>query len=70
MRPGLYRHYKGNLYRVYLTATNSETNERMVVYQSLYGTFDFWTRPEKMFDETIHLNGKVFKRFEFIENLD
>src|SRR5438132_324214 len=36
-RPGLYRHYKGNDYRVLGLARHSETLEPLVVYQALYG---------------------------------
>ena len=33
--PGLYRHFKGNYYRVLSIARHSETTEPMVVYQAL-----------------------------------
>jgi hypothetical protein len=45
VRPGLYRHYKGGLYRVLLVARHSETEEEMVVYQDLYGEMGYWVRP-------------------------
>ena len=34
VRPGKYRHFKGNEYRVLYTARHSETLEPMVVYQA------------------------------------
>ena len=37
IRPGKYRHYKGNDYEVLGLATHSETLEPMVVYRALYG---------------------------------
>ena len=46
---GTYRHFKGNLYKVLAVATHSETEERMVVYQKLYGEQDVWVRPYDMF---------------------
>jgi hypothetical protein len=40
-----FRHFKGNLYRLERTAYDSETQERMVVYQQEYGEHNFWVRP-------------------------
>lgn len=37
LRPGRYRHFKGNEYEVLGTARHSETLEPMVVYRALYG---------------------------------
>ena len=47
--PGLYRHFKGNLYRVLMLATHTETEEPMVVYQAMYGEGKLWTRPLDLF---------------------
>ncbi len=37
LKPGVYRHFKGNLYELIGVATHSETLEPMVVYRQLYG---------------------------------
>ena len=67
VKPGLYRHFKGNMYRVIGTARHSETMEEMVVYQALYGEMGLWVRPRNMFLETVERDGKIFQRFEFVE---
>ena len=67
IRKGRYRHFKGNEYEVIDTAKHSETLEEYVVYKALYGEGGLWVRPASMWNETIERDGKVFKRFEFIE---
>ncbi len=66
IRPGLYRHFKGNEYRVLYTATHSETLEPMVVYQALYGQRGIWVRPAAMWNETVTHEGKTLPRFTYI----
>jgi hypothetical protein len=61
--PGVYRHYKGQRYRVLGTARHSETLEELVVYQALYGEHGLWVRPAAMFAETIELDGEPIARF-------
>ena len=45
VRPGRYRHFKGNEYKVLGVARHSETEEEMVVYRALYGEGGLWVRP-------------------------
>lgn len=62
-KPGLYRHYKGNEYRVLGLARHSETLEVLVVYQALYGERGTWVRPAAMFVETVEVAGQRVARF-------
>ena len=62
-----FQHFKGGKYRYIRTAFDSETKERMVVYQALYGDKQYWVRPEKMFFETVTRNGHSFARFTEID---
>ncbi len=64
---GIYRHYKGNLYKVSGLAKHSETEEDLVVYMQLYGDYAIWVRPMKMWNEIIEKDGKKYKRFELIK---
>ncbi|MBO7067392.1 MAG: DUF1653 domain-containing protein [Bacteroidaceae bacterium] len=62
-----FRHFKGGKYRFIRTAFDSETLERMVIYQAMYGEEKYWVRPEKMFFEVIEREGKRFNRFTEID---
>ncbi len=66
IRPGRYRHFKGNEYRVLYVARHSETMEEMVVYQALYGEGGIWVRPASMWNETVERDGKTYRRFTYI----
>lgn len=67
LKPGVYRHFKGNLYRLIGIASHSETLEPMVVYQALYGEKGLWVRPAAMWSETVNKDGYCGPRFTFIE---
>ena len=63
LKPGLYRHFKGNLYKLLYVAKHSETQEEMVVYQALYGEMGIWVRPAAMWNEHIERDGYCGPRF-------
>ena len=66
IRPGRYRHFKGNEYEVLFLARHSETEEEMVVYRALYGERGVWVRPASMWNETVERDGKRYRRFTYI----
>lgn len=67
IKPGRYRHFKGNDYNVLYIAKHSETLESMVVYQALYGEGGIWVRPASMWDEEVEMDGVICKRFKYID---
>lgn len=67
IKPGIYRHYKGNIYKVLHIAKNSETLEDMIIYQDINASEKIWARPASMWNEDILIDGKTVKRFQFIK---
>ena len=67
---GRYRHFKGNEYEVIGIARHSETEEPMVVYRALYGEGGLWTRPASLWNETVTRDGKTFRRFAPVDNIN
>ena len=62
LKPGRYRHFKGNEYELLGIARHSETMEEMVVYRALYGEGGCWGRPRSMWYEPVEYNGKTVRR--------
>ena len=68
--PGLYRHYKGNLYEVLDTVRHSETLEPLTLYRALYGEGGPWVRPAAMFMEDVVIDGIQQPRFAKVAEPD
>ena len=66
IKPGKYRHFKGNDYKVIGVARHSETMEEMVVYRALYGEGGLWVRPAAMWTEEIDRDGYPGPRFQYV----
>jgi hypothetical protein len=67
--PGVYRHSKsGRMYRVHFLAKHSETQEELVVYETLYDnpTGRYWVRPAAMFGEQVEIDGQRVPRFAWV----
>ena len=67
IKPGRYRHFKGNEYELLHVARHSETLEPMVVYRALYGERGVWVRPAAMWNETVDRDGYHGPRFALVE---
>ncbi|MBQ3325703.1 DUF1653 domain-containing protein [Candidatus Saccharibacteria bacterium] len=73
-RHGVYKHFKGELYRLEDVAYNSETNEKMIAYRALNGDNKLWCRPYEMFfsevDHKKYPEAEQKYRFELLEASD
>ena len=67
IKPGKYRHFKGNYYEVMGVAHHSETMEEMVVYRALYAEHGLWVRPASMWEEVVDRDGYHGPRFQYVE---
>lgn len=54
----IYKHFKGNMYKVVGFAKHSETLEDMVVYESLRNN-TLWVRPKSMWNEVVDDKGTL-----------
>ena len=68
LRPGIYRHFKGNEYELIGVAKHSETRETLVVYRALYGEYGLWVRPAAMWSEIVDTPNGKSERFTFVRD--
>ncbi len=66
----IYRHYKGDFYKVVLIAEHNDPDELCVVYEAMYANPDFpyFSRLLRNFEEMVEWQGRKIKRFTKIEN--
>lgn len=66
----IYKHFKGNLYKIINLGVHTETGEEMVIYQDINNE-KIWVRPLSMFiskiDKTKYPKVKEEYRFTLIE---
>lgn len=68
--PGMYRHYKGDIYQVYFAARHTETHDPLVICQLIHGDMSYWATPLWRFLSLVKVKGNEVPRFEFIGDVD
>lgn len=54
----IYKHYKGNLYKIIALGKDSETTNDVIVYKSVK-TGEVWVRPYSMWNEIVDNSGTL-----------
>ena len=67
LKIGKYKHYKGVIYDVLALGVHTETQEVLVIYAN--PEKQIWVRPYKIFIETVMVDEKEQKRFEYIDKV-
>ena len=72
-KPGeIYKHFQGNCYRIITVATHTETGEKLVVYQALYGDYGVYAKELSEFAKPVDKDKFPYttqeKQFELVES--
>ena len=68
VEPGIYQHFKGNLYEVIGVAHKVDTSENLVIYRPLYGEMHLVARTVEEFTEKIQDGITYLQRFRQVES--
>ena len=73
IKPGqIYKHFKGDLYKIITLAKHTESEMMLVVYErqtdSVHNGWKIWARPESMFLEMIEKDDYKGPRFEYVRD--
>ena len=63
----IYKHFKGNVYKIIAIAKHTETEEELIIYQQVDQPQKVWARPISMFIDIIEKNNNKFSRFTKID---
>ena len=71
IKPGqIYKHYKGDTYKIITLAKHSETQEWLVIYErqtdTIHNDWKVWARPLEMFQENITVDHYSGPRFTLV----
>jgi len=71
IKPGLYKHFKGNNYLIISTVVHTENEAPLVLYTAESNKENkLWTRPLELFFSEIETSDGLKTRFSFLRNLN
>ena len=71
IKPGLYKHFKGNNYLVISTVVDSENEALFVLYSAESDKENrLWIRPAEMFASEVETSEGIKPRFLFLRDLN
>ena len=68
----IWKHYKGDTYKIITLGKLEENQEEMVVYERqtdiAHTGWRIWICPQRLFEETVEWKGKTVPRFTFVSD--
>lgn len=62
----LYKHYKGDEYKIICVSTHTESEESLINYYNILKPEKIWSRPNIMFNEYVEINDADRLRFTLV----
>ena len=68
VKGGVYRHYRGEYYRLTNVIMDATSNHPSILYEALYGKREQFVRSEEDFTSIVKLPNATVRKFTFVAN--